>query len=263
MPQPLEIRVGEDFEHLKHAPISEAVMAITCRPGVSWNESEISPRLKELVKDYPRADSQKGMQHEFKFGPGGTASAPNSTDLGWRGLQFKSPDGLQIAGFFNDTFLFSRQPPYQSWTLFLNEALRLWEIHAAIAAPTEIQRIGLRYINQVGMEAGLKIHDYFRSPPQGSGSGLDLPMVGFFHQGMFSVLGHPYLLNVIRTIQPGLALPGVQFPQGRLILDIDVSINGPQSLEKSHLVNSLAEMHWLKNKIFFGNFTKKALLSFR
>jgi len=48
-----------------------------------------------------------------------------------------------------------------------------------------------------------------------------------------------------------------------LILDIDVFTTQPLELEQSMLVRRLLEMRWLKNKVFFGSVTEKALELFR
>jgi uncharacterized protein (TIGR04255 family) len=70
-----------------------------------------------------------------------------------------------------------------------------------------------------------------------------------------SVPGHPYFVNFISTIQPS--------PNGiALIIDIDV-FRGPFSLGDVDLEFSLAEMRWLKNKLFFGSVTQKTLSFFQ
>ena len=64
----------------------------------------------------------------------------------------------------------------------------------------------------------------------------------------------------IRTIQPD---PGPNPAGVGLILDISVFTTEPFAYDLSTVTRRLAEMRWLKNKMFFGNLTSKALESFR
>jgi uncharacterized protein (TIGR04255 family) len=48
-----------------------------------------------------------------------------------------------------------------------------------------------------------------------------------------------------------------------LILDIDVFTTQGFDLDESILGRRLLEMRWLKNKVFFGSITGKALQMFR
>lgn len=83
---------------------------------------------------------------------------------------------------------------------------------------------------------------------------------GFFHHDTMAVPGHPYAVNVVRTIQ----LPQDPRTQGLgIILDRDVFTMRPFEISQELMNTRLAEMRWLKNKVFFGSVTQKALENFR
>jgi len=255
----MKIEVSEQFPHLPHAPIVEAVIEIRARAEVAWEEGVISEQLKPKLPDYPQVASQKEFQQEVQFGAGQVLEAKQH-NLGWKGLRLQSADQRQVVQFNRDGFVFSRLDPYENWEHLRDEALRLWRVHLDLAHPTETQRIGLRFINRIELPAHeMKFEEYIQphaEPPRG----LDLPFQGFFHHDTLAAPGHPYSINVVRTIQ----LPQDPRTQGiGLILDIDVFTTQPFELRQGLLEERLAEMRWLKNKVFFGSITQKALDSFR
>jgi uncharacterized protein (TIGR04255 family) len=252
--QPTKIDVAEDFPILPNAPITEAVIVIHSRPENAWDEKVLIAGLKSKLPDYPEQQSQRNVQGIVRITPGEQPDAKIS-DLGFSGVRATSSDKKQIAQLQKDLFMFSRLTPYEKWTKFRDEALRLWRVYLEFGERTEIQRLGLRFINQIPLEPGAHdLDDYLTVAPQDVPA-LPLNLAGFFHNDTLSVPGHPYMINFIRTIQPS--------PMGTvLIMDIDV-FRGPFSLADVKLEFSLAEMRWLKNKLFFGSITQKTLSLFQ
>lgn len=255
----LKIDVAESFQHLEHAPIVEAVIEIRTRVESPWEESALREQLKAKLPSYPKIISQSEFRHELKVKAG---QPPEQTfhDLGWKGLRLQSADDHYIAQFTRDGFVFSRLQPYESWDQFKEEAMRLWKVHAELAKSLEVQRLGVRFINRITLPVGeVRLDDYLRVPPQPPGE-LDLQIMGFFHQDNLLVTGHPYAINIVKTVQP---------PQesgsdgGGLILDIDVFTTKPFEQRTNAIDKHLAEMRWLKNKVFYSSLTKGALESLK
>jgi uncharacterized protein (TIGR04255 family) len=254
-----KIDVGESFETLPHAPIVEAVIEIRARAEAPWQESTISEELKSKLPDYPIIGSQSAFRQEVRFSSGQPPETKQE-DLGWKGLRFQTENGLQVVQFNRDGFVFSRLQPYENWERFHNEALRLWGFHSSLAHITEIQRLGLRFINRITMSVReTALEDYIQPhapPPQG----LDLPLFNFFHLDQLAVPGYPYAINIARTLQ----LPRDPELEGfGILLDIDVFSERQFELRQELLLSRLSEMRWLKNKAFFGSVTKRALETFR
>jgi uncharacterized protein (TIGR04255 family) len=255
----LKIDVTESFPHLPHAPIVEAVIEIRARAEFAWEERVVSEHLKSKLPDFPRVTSQSQLKQEVKFELGQPPETKQH-DLGWKGLQFQSSDGLHIAQFNRDGFVFSRLQPYESWERMRDEALRLWCIHMDLAQPTEIQRLGLRFINRIALPVQETRFEGYLMPHPVPPQGLDLPFHNFFHHDTLAVPGHPYAINVVRTIL------SPQDPQTQgigLILDIDVFATQRFELRRDMLESRLGEMRWLKNKVFFGSVTSDALARFQ
>jgi uncharacterized protein (TIGR04255 family) len=99
------------------------------------------------------------------------------------------------------------------------------------------------------------IENYINSPPTPP-RGLELPFHGFMHQETLAVPDYPYAINFIRTIQRS-----DESNVGKIwaILDIDVFTTQSFEFTFGHVIHSLNEMRWLKNKVFFGSITEKTL----
>jgi uncharacterized protein (TIGR04255 family) len=260
-PTSIEINLQEKFQHLPKAPITEAVIEIRARVEVPWNEEEIAPQYLQKLPDYPERSSERGMEQRFDFRPGvgGIADVKQGFDFYWNGLRFRAANQPQIVQFFRDLFSFTRLSPYNDWEAFSEEAMRLLGIHQEVARPSIVQRLGIRFINRIEISPGTRFEDYYTAPPREM-SDLELSWAGFFHNDTLAVPGHPYLVNLIRTMQvPQDALK--QRPA--LILDVDVFTLEPFALELRLLEQHLKNMRWLKNKIFFGNLTKSTLQKYQ
>jgi uncharacterized protein (TIGR04255 family) len=259
MADQLKIDTAEEFPHLANAPIVEAALEIRARAEAPWEEAAILEQLKSRLPDYPTTLALHAFQQQFQFGPNQAAQG-TSQDLGLKGFRLQSRDNLQITLFNRDGFTLSRLPPYESWEQFSAEGFRLWDIYMELARPSQIQRLGLRFINRINLRPQEGSLDrYLVAPPQ-TPADLDFPFVAFLHHDSFAVPGESYFINVVKTVQP--AQNGVTTGPA-LIFDIDVFSEQPFALEDKVLRDKVAEMRWLKNKFFFGSITSGAWEAFK
>lgn len=190
MPDEPTINTSEEFPHLTRAPIVEAALEIRARAESPWEEQAILNHLKSELLEYPNVLSQREVRHELKMGPGRSTES-KLQNLGMKGFRFESSDKRQIAQFNRDGFVFSRLPPYEGWEEFSAESFRLWKMYSSLAKPSQIQRLGLRFINRIPL---IPQHDtlgyYLVAPPQTS-KDLGFPLVGFLHRDSFGVPGRP------------------------------------------------------------------------
>lgn len=255
-PGAVDINVWEVFENLPRAPIVEAVVEIRARATQTLGESSLRSALEPRLDGYSFLDSLREFHGELQF-EGGKLPTQKVSDVGWIGVRFRSTDGRHVAQFKRDGFVFSRLEPYLTWDQLYGESQRLWAIFKPLAQPAEIQRLGLRYINRIKLPPGeLRFEDFIQPSPS-TPRGLDLPFDGFMHYDTLAVPEHPFAINLIRTVQRS-SDAGVA-----LILDIDVFTTPGFILEEGEIGPRLLEMRWLKNKVFFGSITGKALEMFQ
>ena len=238
------IDLAEEFPHLNRAPIVEAVIHWRARSEKALDRENFLEQLKTKLPDYPNVQSQQEVQLEAQFGPEGAAQAQPAR---WHGFRFESKDQPYIAQFTRNGFVFSRVTPYEDWDRFAAEAKRLWRIHLDLAEPSEIERLGVRFINRiVPVDLG-HLDEILTLPPQ-SPDGLALPIAEFLHRSLFEVPGHAYRVHVIQTSQP--PTPPENAPG--LIVDIDVFTTTTTELDDAVIDERLGEMRWLKNKAFYA-----------
>lgn len=249
-----KIDLTESFEHLPHAPIVEAVIHWRARAEKKLEPDELLEQLKEKLPDYPSSQRQQdlGIGSEFR-----AESSKVSQHLNWHGFRFEAVDKLQVAQFTRNGFVFSRLEPYEDWEKFEAEARRLWQIYCDLSEPSEIQRLGVRFINLITPVKPDELPHLLAIAPH-SPERMQLPQKGFMHQSTFEIPGHPYNLNVIQTIQPSGSSETESF---NLIIDLDVFTTRP--IQFDEIENRLLQMQWIKNKAFFSFLTKAALARFR
>ncbi len=243
------IDLTETFQHLSKAPIVEAALDIHVVPSAKWDETSLQGELKRRLPDYPKIEPLR--QTRFQITRKKLVN-PIVEDVGCVGLKFHSNDNLHIAQFNKGAFVFSRLTPYADWGKFSREALRLRTIYCELLKPTEVTRIGLRFINRIAIkQEKIELADYYKYPPS-SLKELDWMLTGYLHHDVMQVPGTAYSVNLIKTIQD---VPG----EIGLILDIDVFMQNPFEYNELHIKECLEEMRWVKNKVFFGSLLDKII----
>ncbi|PQO31033.1 TIGR04255 family protein [Blastopirellula marina] len=247
-----KINLTESFEHLPDAPIAEAIIHWRARAERKLVPNEFQKELKSRLPDYPHHQQQFEMAAEIN-----AESQSFSHQQNWHGFRFETEDKRYVAQFTRNGFVFSRLQPYENWNTFRTEAIRLWEIYRELTEPSEIQRLGVRFINVIKDVTPTELNDLLAAPPR-CAPNLNIPLAGFMHQSVFEIPGHPYNLNVIQTIQPA---PPTQKGPTNLILDLDVSTS--RFIATEEINKRLQDMQWIKNKAFFSFLTKSAISKFR
>lgn len=249
---PFSIKPDEKFPPLSKASVTEAVIELRTRAILTWEEGYLDSGLRERLPEYPQRQLKRLQAGTFQFGSSPEARINELDSF----IVATSEDGRQIVQFHRDRLVFSRLAPYEDWDAFQAEGLRLWRIHRELGAPDEIQRVGVRFINQFPIQAGADFEDFFHAAPKTPAALEQLPLSGFLHRETLVVPGYPYGINIIRTVQPGEN----QRP-GQLILDIDVFTTVPLPPDEDPVKERLREMRWLKNKVFFGSVSDKIIKS--
>lgn len=248
MTKPIDLK--EKFPHLSKSPIVESALDIRVIPSAPWDETALQNALKLRLPDFPQVEKlhEARVQIVSPEQPG----KPAFEDIGCVGLKLHSNDNLHISQFNKGAFVFSRLNPYSDWGKFSQEALRLWAIYCELLKPTEVRRIGLRFINRIAIkQETVELSDYYKYPPELLKE-LNWPLVGYLHHDVMRIPETPYSVNLIKTIQN---VPG----EIGLILDIDVFMQSQFKYDEFRIIECLEEMRWAKNKIFFNSITEKAL----
>jgi uncharacterized protein (TIGR04255 family) len=243
----------EHFPHLPRAPIVEAVIHWQAPSAKAFDQTQVQEEVKRRFPEYG-CQAQQELRAIAQTSPEGVQSQQQARWDGFR-LTGKGIADRYVAQFKPNGVVFSRLAPYQSWEPFEAEALRFWDAYVELASPPVVQRLGVRFINQIMLGVDREASYFLKqvpAPPPGIGLSSDQ----FFHQDTFRVSESPYQINWIRTVQTTLHNERV------LILDTDVSTEGIDS-SRDVLLTHLAEMRLLKNRVFFACMTQQAINQFR
>lgn len=249
--------VTKTFPHLPSAPIVEAVIHLRARATKPWQPEQLKQELTEKLPGYAKCEPQRELHvHAGIDEEGSSTQLRRDSFLGFR---LTSADGLHIAQFNRDGLVFSRLKPYDNWDNFADEGLRLWQIFRDLADPLEIQRIGVRFINQIPLRQISDLGKFLTHAPKCLHK-LGLCLNGFFHQDTYDVPEHPYGINLVQTLQPPIPPDSDEFG---FILDIDVFTKDAFECADEYLREHLPKMRLLKDEAFFSLLKPKAIESFR
>lgn len=244
---------SEEFPRLLKPPIVEA--------AIHWQakaQKRLEPEaLKEALSSEFRGYTSRTSIHLFGM-MAGVSKAFDTTVVkkvdDWDGIRLKSDDEKHVIQFKRDGLVFSRTNGYEHWEPFVEAAKEAWHTYLKIAQPVEIDRLGVRFINQIAVATPENLGVYLREPPICPQA---LQLKDFVYQSTFAVPDQPYSIRVIKVMQPSMPEP-LQKSSG-LFLDIDVFTNSAISTDDRELDNVLRQIRLLKNKVFFTLVTDRSV----
>lgn len=121
----IEIDTSETFPHLPRAPIVEAAIHWQAAPADPFDPQRLHEALKDKLPEYPQITPQVEIKVEHHVGPEGSKSSQSHA---WQAFQVGKQDEPYVAQFRKNGLIVSRLHPYERWTTFRDEALRLWGI---------------------------------------------------------------------------------------------------------------------------------------
>lgn len=244
---------NQRFEQLPSAPIVEAVIHWQAPAGKTLDKDALRKELVSRFPDYQLHDQQE-FDAKMQASVDGVELRQQTRWGGYR-LTGKGAEPYVIQ-FKPNGIAFSRLKPYDQWETFLEAALPFWNAYLKFAEPPVIDRLGVRFINQIALTGTEGYSSYLRPLPT-CPAGIDLANESFFYQDSYRVPGYPYHVNWVRTV------PSTAFEDKALIVDIDVWTQRLASLEHEVLTNHLAEMRNIKDRLFFACMTDQAIERFR
>jgi uncharacterized protein (TIGR04255 family) len=150
--------------HYPKAPITEALIDLGVELPANFSAEDLAKVQKGEEAAYPTVERIDETVGQVLVGPALSAA---STTRQHRGFLFRSSDGKHIQQARTNGFTMSRLAPYPRWEEFRSEARRLWDIYRAIAHPTKVVRVAVRYINRIDIPLPLSdFGEYLRTVPQ-------------------------------------------------------------------------------------------------
>jgi len=245
-----------EWERFPRAPIVEALLDVRVvlpdgvdLPGLA--------RLHDLIKpSYPARKERHSWESSFRFDAAGAVEMSQTTGKA-DGYLFVSADQRQIVQARLDGFTFNRLRPYDNWSAFRDEAREHWEHYRAIAEPTAVSRLALRYINRIQIPpTATDFNEYVLTAPR-IAPGLPQGLAHFLVRLVIPMERFECLAVVTETMEP------VTDEATPFIFDLDVVMERPMQPNGPEIWNAFERLRDCKNTIFFESITLKAQELFR
>ena len=236
-------------QHYPNAPVTEAVIDVQVATAATVDALQDAYAGEEA--SYPVIEKLNTTTGAMVFGPETHAAATASSEP--VGYLCRSPDGVQIYQTRTNGYTFSRLARYPHWGVFSAEARRLWDKYRAVAKPTAITRVAVRYVNRIDIPLPLKsFGDYLRTAPQLS---PDLPegLSGYFMQLMIPLTN----IKCNGIINQTLIEPA-KTDVVSVVLDIDIFRTEDLPGDEAQLWELLEQLRQAKNTVFEACITDQA-----
>lgn len=238
--------------HLPNAPITEALIDLRADLPDTVTIDKLAEFQALLGDEFPR--KQELLKFQVQVNPGASSVATRGTET--TGLLFFSEDSRRAVHARRDGFAFSWLRPYATWEELRDDGRRLWRQFVRLVEPERITRAALRYINRMELPQPVVFQDYLNTFPN-TGEGV-APQLS----GLYMRLVAPDDAGMV-VVTEAIDEKGVTDAVVPVILDIDVFKAHDFGLDDDAVWKTLEALRDVKNRVFFGSVTQKALELFR
>ena len=242
----------EQYPTLSKAPITEALVDIRCKLPKGFNVDQFKTIGAKISEDYPL---EKTMRvHETKIDVKDAEQIVRTHEK-INGYLYESSNRTKLVQLRLDGFTFNRLKPYNNWIEVRDEALRLWNLYIELVKPEVINRIALRYINNLNVPMPVRdFRDYLTCPPEAP-EGETTGISGFFYRVVVATEDSRLTAIITQALEPKVDVENY-LP---IILDIDVIKFTTDGFLEEDILAILEKLRDFKNQIFFSSITKKLL----
>ena len=229
----------EKFPRLANAPIVEASISWQARAVDPIDEVSLNELMIRKLPNYPKIVPIKRFGWSAKMIDPSIAPVMEKVKPESEGFQCTTDDDVESIRITRDGVNFMRRKSYGRLEPFAAAALAAWQAYSAVAAPLEIGRVGVRFINHFPSATALTLGDFLKEPPS---CPSNLVLTDFAYQSEFSVPEHRLGVRVVKILQSA---------GSGLILDCEAFTTGTIMVDNFEATLVLSQLRWLKNKVFF------------
>jgi len=208
---------------------------------------------EEIKENFPERKERIKFSAGFKMkGPGLPEALPATS--GVDGFQFLNKAEAKAVQVRLDGFSFHKLKPYVNWESMRDEAEILWRKYVILAKPRNVNRIGLRYINQLELPMPVKdFKDYILTV---------LEIAPKLPQGIsemfMKIVTHDPDSGAQAIITEALQPVDIKKNIVPIIFDIDSFYMRIEAPTERTIWDLLEKLRDFKNRIFFFSTTEKA-----
>ena len=192
-------------------------------------------------------------QFTFPVGPPTTPPPPiaqANEAFGWR---YSTSDGARIVLFRRDGATFSVLRGYTTWAEAKASAQAIWRQYCERGRVTSVARLAVRYINVIAFPVGADTDIYLTAGPR-LPPGVPNMLNGFLQRVVI-----PFSDDGTSAIVTQALEQSGDAATSSVVLDIDVWRAFRYAANSPEIWSTLDILRAIKNRIFFGSVTEKAL----
>jgi uncharacterized protein (TIGR04255 family) len=232
---------------LRDPPITEALIDFRVVLPSQFRVESFAALANRLAGQFPKREEMVLVQTQIMSG---SATAPVHVRA-LRGYRYSSEDGRTFVQLRLDGFTYNRLRPYPGWEAFSSQALDLWTLYTATAAPEAVKRIAVRYINHLSLPTVPDNLSPFLTVPPHLPAEVSGRITGFrerlsLHEPTSGFSAH---LSQICEESPEPSRITVR-------LDIDAFTQRESATPDENPTQVLEALRAFKNSLFFGSITE-------
>ena len=236
-------------------PIFECVMELRFRDASHADFAEKAAR--KISDSYDHSHTEHLVNFEVLIVNGGVkTNGSKPTPV----IKLTSNDQTDACTVLNDKVYWSRLAPYKGWDEFAGRIQRDLTAMKRVVGQRSLERVGLRYRNRIDVPVEqptqiCRYENYLRVK-------IDLPSLLDPSNGFeWRVKKEFPALGLTAYIMSGVMEPVLPM-MGAFLLDIDISAQVDETVNRADIVGTLVKMRDLKNDIFERSITDVARESF-
>ena len=228
------------YKTLNNPPIIEALFDIKVNNEKDLNIEKLSEFQKGIITEFPTKEIRTEFEAKITLKPQPFSFYSTSRPME---VLLKNKDNNKLK-------------PYEGWDTFVEEAQKHWRNYIKLVAPISINRVALRYINQIEIPLPIKdLQEYIKTVPV---------VAEGIHQSLSDLLMKLRIPSDENTAIVTLSVNKKTTNKQTLSLlfDIDVFIKVSMKPNDS-LSDTFNNLRELKNTIFFKSLTEKSLQMYK
>lgn len=230
------------------APIVEAVIDLRVTVPDEITVHAFDQLKLELMQEFPTQGDFFVAAAQYQI----NESPISSVVREHTGFRFESADKRKVLIVSTQSFTFSQLAPYDSWDTFRTEARDYWDRYKAVARPTRISRLGVRYINRIDLPISNRLHAYLKLFPTVPAI-PNRASLGFFMQLQ---VPQPDIESMLIINEGRVEAPNPE--TFSILLDIDLFRDGAWDIHDEESVwDFFEQLRARKNEVFEACITQK------
>lgn len=236
----------EEFQHLKNAPITEALLDVRVEPPPGTTIETLTAAFRSHVDDaFPEQKPILKVQAQLSFGGESKGFGASETV----GNIFWSASRKRAVQARLDGFSVNHVGGYEDWDALKRDAQQYWKHFLVAGQPLRVIRCAVRFINRLELPVGDDLSKHLRTRPE---AGEKLPQV---LDEYFMRLILPFAAQR-RAVITQATIPledGGASGKRSLILDIDAFSETSLAPDSDEIWAEFEELRIVKNRCFFDS----------